>query len=301
MGRRWERSVAVVGATVTALGVAMTFYAARQPAALASSGSGSPAQSAAASPSSSPSPSVSPSPSPSLPSSPSPSPSPSPSQPPTAVAFGGTAAVGALFIVNKGKLSHLCTAAVVQSPHGDLAITAAHCLLGKRLGPAGNVIFAPGYHDGKFPHGRWAVISEIVDSRWRKDRDPNDDVAFFVVGRHGRRIEKYTGAETVKTSIKLPQLVQVIGYPSATNLPVKCTAPARRLPRAGYLQMVFDCGGFTGGTSGGPFLMDVNRSTGAGDVIGVIGGYEEGGDLPSVSYSPIFLQNVAALYKQAIS
>jgi V8-like Glu-specific endopeptidase len=204
-------------------------------------------------------------------------------------------------MMTKGKLRHYCTAAVVQSPRQDLAITAAHCLQDKRLGPGGDVIFAPGYHDGKFPYGRWIVTSQFVDSAWRKRHDPNDDVAFFDVGRDGRRIERYTGAERVKTGVKLPQLVQVIGYPTGANMPIKCTAAASRLDLANYQQLVFDCGGYTGGTSGGPFLMDINRRTGDGAVIGVIGGFEQGGDLPNVSYASLFVRNIAALYKKAIS
>jgi hypothetical protein len=45
----------------------------------------------------------------------------------------------------------------------------------------------------------------------------------------------------------------------------------------------------------------VNKKTGDGEVIGVIGGYELGGDLPNVSYAAQFLNNVASLYKQAVS
>ena len=34
-------------------------------------------------------------------------------------------------------------------------------------------------------------------------------------------------------------------------------------------------------------------------MIGVIGGYEQGGDTPQVSYSAVFGSNVAALYHKA--
>jgi V8-like Glu-specific endopeptidase len=215
--------------------------------------------------------------------------------------FGGMSAVGALFTVSRGKLRHFCTAAVVRSPRGNLVITAAHCLLHKRLGPHGNVTFAPGYHDGKFPNGRWVVMSQFVDSKWRRTRNPNDDVAFLVVGRPGRRIEKYTGAETVQTSVRLPEMVQVIGYPDGTSAPVRCTATAWSAHPRRLRQLVFDCGGYTGGTSGGPFLLRLDGTAGTDAVIGVIGGYEEGGGGPAISYSPQFLRNVADLYKRAVS
>ena len=236
--------------------------------------------------------------SPALSPSPTPSPSPSPSPTPTAVSFRGTPAVGALFITVKGQLQHFCTAAVVQSKHADLAITAAHCMLGRRLGRKSSVTFAPGYHDGKFPFGRWIVRYEYVDRNWRLHQDANDDVAFLLIGQPGRQIEKHTGGEKVETNVPLPETVQVIGYPDSTERPVRCAGPARRLHLTGYRQMVFDCGGYTNGTSGGPFLLPATK-TSPTEVIGVIGGYQQGGYTPSVSYSPIFIGNVAALFKRA--
>ena len=66
-------------------------------------------------------------------------------------------------------------------------------------------------------------------------------------------------------------------------------------------QLEFDCGGYTDGTSGGPFLSQVDPWTGQGQVIGVIGGYEQGGNTPQVSYSTVLGSNAAALYKTAVA
>jgi hypothetical protein len=66
-------------------------------------------------------------------------------------------------------------------------------------------------------------------------------------------------------------------------------------------QLEFDCGGYTDGTSGGPFLSEVNQSTRQGTVIGVIGGYQQGGDTPQISYSPVLGANAAALYETAVA
>jgi V8-like Glu-specific endopeptidase len=210
----------------------------------------------------------------------------------------GRAAVGALFTSSNGMLgSHFCTASVVSSPAGNLLITAAHCMQGRSLSPAGSIVFAPGYHNGRFPDGVWPVTTEYVDAAWSMDQNPDDDVAFLVVGRKGARIQRHTGAETLKIG-EPAQMVQVVGYPDQTNDPITCTARAQNFsPR----EMVFDCDNFTNGTSGGPFLADVNPRTGEGSVIGVIGGYETGGDTPDVSYSPRFFSVILALYKTAVS
>jgi V8-like Glu-specific endopeptidase len=211
------------------------------------------------------------------------------------VPFNGTAAVGALFTRSGGKLgAHFCTASVVSSPAGNLLITAAHCMQGKSVG---NVVFAPGYHNGRFRYGIWVVTAIYVDSAWATSQDPDDDVAFLIAGRPGTHIQRHTGAEILRID-RPPQMVRVIGYPDATNRPITCTAAARNF---GARQMVFDCDNYTNGTSGGPFLAHVNPRTGNGWVIGVIGGYQQGGDSPNVSYSPRFFSSVLNLYQTATS
>ena len=212
--------------------------------------------------------------------------------------FRGTAAVGALFTSSGGTLGpHFCTASVVASPAGNLLITAAHCMQGKSLSPAGSVVFAPGYHDGSFPYGTWPVTAVYVDSAWQQSQDPDDDIAFLTTGGPDADIQRVTGAETLMLD-QPPQQVQVVGYPDQTNEPISCTAPARRY---GTSQMVFDCDNYTNGTSGGPFLTNVGPATGDGWVIGVIGGYQQGGYTANVSYSPRFVSSLQDLYQTAVS
>lgn len=213
--------------------------------------------------------------------------------------FGGTPAVGALFYRQGGQLEHFCTASVVRSKHENLLVTAAHCLAGQKLAPAGTVVFAPGYHNGVFPYGRWVVRAAYTDRQWQASQDPDDDVAFLVAGRPGRHIQKYTGAETLVTGARLPQEVRVMGYPDSYRQPVFCDAAARAFDRKHLRQMVFYCTDYTNGTSGGPFLAHVSGATDTGRVIGVIGGYEQGGFTPDVSYSPQFGSSVAALFRTA--
>jgi V8-like Glu-specific endopeptidase len=211
--------------------------------------------------------------------------------------FPGTPAVGALFTTDQGQLGqHFCTASVVSSPHGDLVITAAHCVSG---GAAG-VVFVPGYHSGAAPYGIWTVTKIYADKAWTSSADPNDDVAFLQVGRPRSivPIEDVTGAERLETGTPARQLVEAIGYPNGTDVPIACRNWTRE-PMSDQLE--FDCGGYTDGTSGGPFLADVNPLTGQGAVIGVIGGYEQGGDTPQISYTAMFGTNVAALYQTAVA
>jgi V8-like Glu-specific endopeptidase len=212
--------------------------------------------------------------------------------------FTGTPAVGALFTTSKGKLKqHFCSASVVHSRGGDLLITAAHCV----TGTSGTIAFVPGYDKGRHPYGVWTVTRVYADRAWRSSANPDDDVAFLRVGRSrsGVPIEDVTGAEQLGSGTPpARQLVEVIGYPNSSDQPITCR---NRLKKPMRNQVEFDCGGYTNGTSGGPFLTRVSQKTGQGTVIGVIGGYEQGGNTPDVSYSPVFGANVAALYRTAVA
>jgi V8-like Glu-specific endopeptidase len=211
--------------------------------------------------------------------------------------FAGTPAVGALFQVTSGGLGrHFCTATVVASPVKDLVITAAHCVYGQQ---PGHIAFVPGYRNGSHPYGAWIVRQIVVDSGWRTSRNPNRDVAFLVVGRPGPGgVQHVTGGERLGTGWPARTWVHVIGYPDGEQWPVLC---GNRTHPFGRHQLRFDCGGYPDGTSGGPFLARWHASTGSGTVIGVIGGYEQGGYLESVSYSPRFGHAIRSLYRAAVA
>jgi V8-like Glu-specific endopeptidase len=212
--------------------------------------------------------------------------------------FAGTPAVGALFTTSRGKLRrHFCSASVVDSPRGNLVITAAHCV----TGTSGTLAFVPGYDKGATPYGVWTVTRIYVDHAWSSAANRDDDVAFLRVSqaRSPVRVQDVTGAEQLGIGTpKSRTLVRVIGYPNSSGQPITCQNWLKKPMRN---QLEFDCGGYTDGTSGGPFLVRVSQKTGEGTVIGVIGGYQQGGYTPDVSYSAVFGQNVAALYRTAVA
>lgn len=226
----------------------------------------------------------------------------------TGQAFGGVPAVGALFpagtaITANGSSvtglntngGHFCTASVVHSPAGDLAVTAAHCV----SGAGGQTVFVPGYHDGIAPYGSWLVTRVFTDPDWDSSQDPDDDVAFLELAADaaGTSIESVTGAEQLATGQSQHERVNVIGYPEGSEKPVWCVNWTRAFSPT---QLEFDCDGYPDGTSGGPFIANATPpAAGEGTVIGVIGGYEQGGDTPEVSYSIVFGPNVASLYAEA--
>lgn len=213
-------------------------------------------------------------------------------------AFSGSAQVGTLFGTSDGSLtSHHCTGSVVSSPEGDIVITAAHCVYDSS-GTDTALAFVPEYDDGSMPYGVWDVSAVYVAPQWVSDRDPDDDVAFAVVHKSGSStpIQDVVGADTLAVDQSYAQLTTVIGYPSDTNEPITCTNYTSEFTST---QLQWDCDGYPGGTSGSPFLTDVDAKTGLGTVVGVIGGYETGGDSPDVSYSVRFTDPVSRLLAQA--
>jgi V8-like Glu-specific endopeptidase len=206
-------------------------------------------------------------------------------------------AVGALFGRTAGGQlgSHFCTASVVDSPGGDLVLTAAHCLAGLS---AEQIAFIPGYENGQAPYGVWTVTRIIEDQNWQSSADPDDDFAFLVVSQAGgpADLQSLTGGEAVGINGRPGTLVTVAGYPDAGNTQIRCQNTVLLFSPT---QLEFDCAGYTDGTSGGPFLVDATTSGSPGTVIGVIGGYQQGGDSPSVSYAARFGPALAALYQVA--
>ncbi|WP_371479539.1 serine protease [Kitasatospora sp. NBC_00315] len=200
-----------------------------------------------------------------------------------------SAKVGALFsgAVSTGK--HFCTASVVHSPTRNLLLTAAHC-----LSSSGNTTFVPGYREGSAPYGTWKVTGVHTTTGWDQQKDPDEDFAILEVAPSGgREIEDVVGSHPLGTDETFTAEVRLFGYASSDDTPIVCV---NSTGRQDTYQRVIDCPAFPGGTSGGPWV-----STTTGAVIGLIGGYQEGGNSPDVSYSSYFDHTIASLYATAVA
>ncbi|KOV57253.1 trypsin-like serine peptidase [Streptomyces sp. MMG1121] len=209
------------------------------------------------------------------------------------VANRQTARVGALFGADRADdLSggHLCTASVVHSPQGDLIVTAAHCVSATGT----DLVFVPGYRDGHAPYGVWKLGHRYLPDGWTKDQEEDSDLAFATVGdQGGKTIEDVVGANQFTTGTATgATAVTVIGYPDSRETPITCT---NKPTSQSSTQQRIDCPAFTLGTSGSPWINP------EGEVVGVLGGYDEGGDTDDVSYSVTLGSQAADLYKAAIS
>ncbi|WP_410619186.1 trypsin-like serine peptidase [Amycolatopsis sp. cmx-8-4] len=203
-------------------------------------------------------------------------------------------AVGALFVDG----AHYCTASVIHSQQGDVLLTAAHCIHDGEGGDyVTGVTFAPAYHDGLAPFGYWTVTDELVAPGWTESSDPDLDVGFATAHQPGttKTLESLVGANALATGSAFEQPITLTGYPDDSETPAVCR---NTTSRQDTFQLKVDCAGFPTGTSGGPWVVGEDPKTRLGTVIGVIGGFEYGGDDPDTSYSSYFDTDVQGLYRQ---
>jgi V8-like Glu-specific endopeptidase len=205
--------------------------------------------------------------------------------------------VGALFDSDSSG-DHFCTASVVNSQAGNVLITAAHCINGGTGGAnRSNVEFIPDYANGNSPEGVWTPERYVLDSRWVNGADPDLDVAFIVLKPlNGQNIQSVLGANTIEFNAGFKHLVRVTGYPSSADAPISCRNWTSQQSQS---QLQFNCQDFTGGTSGSPWVTDFNPITRTGAIVGVIGGYQQGGDTAAVSYSAYLDDDIQKLYQEA--
>src|SRR5579859_2235483 len=207
---------------------------------------------------------------------------PSPGSTPEARQNAKALRIGALFNSDSSG-SHFCSASVVDSPHKDVIVTAAHCLNdGKGGGNKENIVFIPGYANGSTPNGVWTPKSYYMDSRWTNGANDKFDVAFLDLKQlDGKAIQDVIGGNKIEFNAGYDHYARVAGYPGSADAPIACWNFTSQFED--FLK--FNCAGFYSGTSGSPFVTDFDKDTREGTVVGVLGGYLEGGDVPETSYS----------------
>jgi hypothetical protein len=211
--------------------------------------------------------------------------------------FSGTPTVGALFLPNAYPAFHTCTASVIRSKHGNLILTAAHCL---QKGNGAGYTFVPGYHDGKAPYGVWNTTAAFGAAKWLHQRKQSTQRDFAILrvadhSAHGKdvTVQDVVGGNRLGQSPSAGAKVRVPGYVlGSLDNPITCRAPV-------YLHRgfpAFNCGGYAGGVSGSAWLHGHGKVR---TVVGVIGGLHQGGCTNGTSYSSRLGQAVQAVWKRA--
>lgn len=209
-----------------------------------------------------------------------------------------TATAGRVFFSLDGQDAS-CSGNAVTSANGSTVLTAGHCV--KYQGSwHTNWVFVPGYHDGEAPYGEWAATQTLTTPQWEAGEDMNYDVGIGVVGQvDGRTLTDVVGAQGVSFNGEYNLDMYSFGYPAAdpydgTTL-IYCSATSG----TDFLltdDHMLACD-MTGGSSGGPWFVDFDETTGTGQQASVNSfGYVF---LPGYMFGPYFGDVVEDLYDTA--
>ena len=204
---------------------------------------------------------------------------------PTAEPVAPDPRIGAVFL--GGTTMHVCTGGVLNTPSGNLILTAAHCLAG-----GVDATFVAGFNNEAAPENVWHVDAVYLDPRWMANQDPMADFAVARVSRDGGgSVQSQAGGGFEVAPAPTPgTVVTVSGYGYGVGGgPVGCTA-ATAADTKGFPALA--CAGLVAGLSGAPWIV-------GSTVIGVVGGLDGGGCNDSLSYSPPFDKAVTALLVRA--
>ncbi|MFJ2030902.1 trypsin-like serine peptidase [Streptosporangium sp. NPDC087985] len=176
-----------------------------------------------------------------------------------------TKTAGRVFFTYQGRNAS-CSGSAVTSDNKSTVITAGHCV---KMGGAfhGNWVFVPGYDNGDRPHGTWVATTLYTTPQWNNSEDVNYDVAAAVVAPlNGQSLTDVVGGQGVSFNQARRQQMHSFGYPAAAPYDGSKLIYCGGRAFDDFL-MSRDIGlncDMTGGSSGGPWFVNFNESTGLG-------------------------------------
>lgn len=188
-----------------------------------------------------------------------------------ALAVNASASVGKVFFRNPvNGLNYVCSAATVNSGSRLLVMTAGHCVHGGQGGQwMENWIFVPLYNYGYEPYGRWSAKWLTTFNAWINDSDLERDVGYVTVWANGsgQRPVDVVGGNGLSVNYSYEQFITILAYPQDPPFDggwqQYCQGTTSRpgtWPFQEY-KIQLQCG-FTGGSSGAPWLRAYNGSLG---------------------------------------
>ncbi|ANW18998.1 hypothetical protein I3J09_12655 [Streptomyces clavuligerus] len=210
-----------------------------------------------------------------------------------------SSAVGKVYFrnpVNGGD--YMCSAAAINSPSKQMVTTAGHCVnTGGVNGVAGhwmqNWVYIPRYRSGARPFGTYAAKEYRSFNGWINSGDLTRDVAMVTTWPlNGARVVDATGGHGLSWNFSRTQHMTVLGYPGNKDngeLQWACQGTTQQDGAGPKIAMHCD---FGGGSSGGPWLRELNDANGLGSQNGVMSTISSGG----WNQSPYFDDPVKAMF-----
>lgn len=183
-----------------------------------------------------------------------------------------------------GASRYTCSASAVDSPAGNLVLTAGHCVHDGDGGAfATNWIFYPGWNGAPSPTlGEWTATDLFTTAGWATGSTSFDDDAGFavVVGAEGQgtlaSVLEAGGGEVPGIAFEsTPTTYYAFGYPASKKYRgdtlTYCAGPVT--PRYdGHETLALACD-MTGGSSGGPWFQSFTNDTTTPNVINSLNSY----------------------------
>jgi V8-like Glu-specific endopeptidase len=170
----------------------------------------------------------------------------------------------------EGSEIYQCSGSVIDSPAGDVVLTAGHCVVDPKTGAVARwVVFEPGYREGETPFGVFAARSFVTTPEWSStagtsDPDEAGDLALLVLvpnAETGQSVEATVGALSIAFEQPREQTYTQWGYPGESpyngEILYSHTTPYAGVdtsfpPAVRPIKIASD---FTGGASGGPWTV----------------------------------------------
>jgi V8-like Glu-specific endopeptidase len=209
---------------------------------------------------------------------------------------------GRVFFTTRGGENWSCSGSTVNSAGKDSVITAGHCVYGSLGGQVSgegwhtNWIFVPGYENGYAPYGVWTARELWTPTNYYDNQDEGDDMGGAVINTnaYGQHIVNVVGGQGIAWNYPNDQFVYNFGYPAEApfNGATLEYCTGSEFNWSGIANtMGLPCN-FTGGSSGGPWLMSFNGE------FGYVNGVNDFdySSLPGYIFAAYFGNNAASLY-----
>ena len=193
-----------------------------------------------------------------------------------ALTVNASATVGRVFFYNPADgLNHSCSGSALNSASKRLVITAAHCVHG---GPGAsymqNWVFVPRYNNGARPFGTFSARTFRTFNAWTGSRSRDHDIAMVTTWNNefGQTLVNTVGGNGLSWNYSRDIFLTILAYPAdppyTGTWQQYCQGTTRRV---GFFdgRIEMRCG-FTGGSSGGPWLRAYSNTSALGYVNGVM-------------------------------
>ena len=205
------------------------------------------------------------------------------------------ATTGKVFFTMGGS-NYVCSGTATNSTNGSVVTTAGHCVNEGPGAYATNFAFVPAYDNGTRPYGTFTARTLVTTSQWAQQGDISYDGGFAVMNPlNGKTLAATVGGQGIGFNLARGLTYNAYGYPAAGKFNGQtlqsCTGTATPDPYNQTQSQGIPCD-MTGGSSGGPWLLNNNSLLNSVNSFGYQG-------VRNTMFGPYFGSAIQATYNTA--